>query len=401
MEKQDYPDQLQYPGGPPVPPYDLAGWTLPMQMGIHVEKVATSFKAKTKAVAWSNPTEGPVSGDAGFGYVLDNRSNLSAKAINRLQALGAEVWLAEATLQFGKNVYKPGSYIIKGSEEVNSEVNNLAKETGLNFQGLAEQPEVEMNKLNAVKVGIYKSWVANMDEGWTRWILDQHEFSVDTLHNSDLLEKDLSDYSAIILPSQSKQRILNGYTTGTMPEEYTGGVALQGSLMLQEYVEAGGVLIALDAATDFAIDQFGLPVQNITAGLSSKQFFIPGSLVRARVDPEHPLSYGSQPELAASFSRSRAFKTVTKSRKGEGGNEQTKVAPAPPVEVIVRYGEKDILMSGWAKGQDKYLKNKAAMMSVELGKGQVILFGFKPQFRGQPRASYRLLFNSIYAGALE
>ena len=215
------------------------------------------------------------------------------------------------------------------------------------------------------------------------------------------MNNDLSVYSAIILPSQSDNRILNGYTVGTMPDEYVGGVGLKGSLKLKEYVEAGGVVIALDAATDFAINQFGLPVENTTARLTSKEFFIPGSLVRANVSQEQFLGNGSQAELAASFSRSRAFKVVVKSRKGEGGNEDIKIAPKPPVETIVKYAEKDILMSGWAKGQDKYLKNKAAMMSVGLGDGHVVLFGFKPQFRGQPRASYRLLFNSIYLGAIE
>jgi glutamine amidotransferase-like uncharacterized protein len=401
MEKQEYPDQFQYPGGPPQPPYDLAGWTLPMQMGVKVKRIEKEFKVKTEHVELAAVENGSVVGESTFGYLLSNQSNLSVTAINKLQKSGAEVWLTDATIQFDKTIYGPGSYVVKATDTINVLVQSLSNEMGLQWQGLQEDPGVTLKKLDKIKVGIYKSWMANMDEGWTRWVLDQHEFVVDTLHNKDIINKSLSDYSAIIIPSQKSNLILNGYTSGTMPDKYVGGIGLAGSIKLKNYVEQGGVIIALDAATDFVINQFGLPVQNITRNLSSKQFFIPGSLVRAVVDQGNMLGYGSQAELATSFSRSRAFKVIVKSRKGEGGNEDTKLAPRPPVEVVVRYAEKDILMSGWARGEDKFLKNKAAMMSVGLGEGKVVLFGFKPQFRGQPRASYRLLFNSIYLGAVE
>jgi glutamine amidotransferase-like uncharacterized protein len=184
-----------------------------------------------------------------------------------------------------------------------------------------------------------------------------------------------------------------------MPDEYTGGIGLEGALRIKQYVEDGGTLITLDAASDFAINQFGLPVRNLTANTNSRSFFIPGSLVRANVDVEQKLAYGMQSEIAASFSRSRAFGTIVKSKKGEGGIEKTADAPKPEIDIVVRYGEKDILMSGWAKGENQYLKNKAAMMDVAFGDGNIILFGFKPQFRGQPRASYKLMFNAILAGA--
>jgi hypothetical protein len=186
-----------------------------------------------------------------------------------------------------------------------------------------------------------------------------------------------------------------------MPEHLTGGLGLEGTLKLKQYAEQGGTIITLDAASDFAIQQFGLPVENITANTNSRQFFVPGSLIRAKVDVENPLAYGVQPEIATSFSRSRAFKTIVKSQKGEGGLEKTAAPPMPPVKTVVYYADKDILMSGWAKGQNKYLKNKGAMMDVSLGEGHVILFGFKPQYRGQPRASYKLLFNAIISGGMD
>jgi hypothetical protein len=399
MEKQEYPDQYQYPGGPPQPPYDLAGWTLPMQMGIDVVKVTEKFKVKTKELDVLAVEPGRIIGSHSYGYLLSNKENLSYKAFNLLQAKGAEISRTEASAQFDKDVYNPGSFVIKSSSDTDQLVEQLSNELGLTFQGLDKDPGISTTALGKVKLGIYKSWVANMDEGWTRWVMDQHNFDLDTLHDNEVRNADLSQYSAILIPSQSPNRIMNGHYSGTMPDEYTGGIGLEGTLQLKKYVEAGGTLITLDAASDFAIEQFSLPVRNLTEGTSDRSFFIPGSLVRTKVDVEHELGYGMQEELAASFSRSRAFKTITRSKKGEGGVEDTPSAPLPDVDVVVRYADKDILMSGWAKGQDRYLKNNAALMDVKLGQGSVILFGFKPQFRGQPRASYKLIFNAILSGA--
>ena len=160
-------------------------------------------------------------------------------------------------------------------------------------------------------------------------------------------------------------------------------------------MEAGGTLVTLDAASDFAIKQFGLPVENTVADTTDRQFFIPGSLIRAKVDTSHPLAAGTQEELATSFVNSRAFEVVTIPRTQEGGEEQTPEPPEQPVETIVSYAKEDILMSGWALGEEEYIAEKAAMMKVRLGEGSVILFGFRPQFRGQPRATYKLLFNSL------
>lgn len=400
MEKQSYPDQFEYPGGPPLPPYDLAGWTLPMQMGIEVIKAMESFKAKTTALTYLTLEEGVITGTHSYGYLLSNKQNNSYTAFNLLQQAGAEISRLAASAQFDKEVYGPGSFLIKSTPAIDEKVLAITKELGLSFQGLDMDPGVSTSSISKIKVGIYKSWRANMDEGWTRWVLEQHEFALDTLHDADVRDNDLAGYAAIIVPSQSPGRILNGHRLGTMPQELTGGLGLEGTLKLKQYVEQGGTLITLDAASDYAIAQFGLPVENVTANKSTREFFIPGSLVRVRVDVENPLAYGVQPEIAASFSRSSAFKRMVKSQKGEGGLEKTAAPPLPPVKTVVSYADKDILMSGWAKGEDKYLKNKGAMMDVSLGNGHVILFGFKPQYRGQPRASYKLLFNAILSGGM-
>ena len=181
----------------------------------------------------------------------------------------------------------------------------------------------------------------------------------------------------------------------TMPEEYTGGIGLSGTLALKKYVENGGRIIALDASSDFVINQFGLPLRNAVSSVPSTSFFIPGSLVSLKVDDD-PLTMGMQKNSVAYFVRSRAFSIVELSKTGEGGVEQRKQPPSQPVKVLARYAKENILLSGWAIGEKKYIGGKIAMASVSLGKGEVVLIGFRTQHRAQPRGTFKLLFNGLY-----
>lgn len=402
MEPQDYPTLLEYPGGPPDPPYDLAGWTLPMQMGVEVDRIDTEFDFSGSQITEQVvPEPGNISGNASYGYVLSHKPNASAKAANQLMADGQQVYWTKSEFSNGGNDYEAGSIIITNGNNTEEAVEKAAENHGLDFHGLGEQPNVDLYQIDRPKVGLYKSWVANMDEGWTRWVLENYEFEVDTLHDGDLVQRDLSQYHSIIIPDQRPSRILNGHKPGTMPEKYTGGMGLEGALALKNFVNDGGTLLAFDSASDFVINQFGLPVKNVAEGLSNTQFFIPGSLIRAEVSDEYPLAYGMQPEIAASFSHSRAFEIEEIDREGEGGKEDIKKAPAPPIDIPVKYAGDDLLMSGWALGEKEYLGNNAAMMNVQYGQGNVVLYGFRPQFRGQPRGTYKLIFNPLFISTMD
>jgi len=398
MEKQQYPNRRRSPNGPPEPPYDLAGWTLPMQMGVEVIKADSAFAFEGETLrADVQPAPGSVTGRSGFGYVLNHQDNNSVLAVNRLLKAGAKVsWAADA-FEAQKTEFEAGSYVLECSQE---QAARLAEELGLHLHGLRRKPKTELLTLSPARIGLYKSWVANMDEGWTRWLLKSYEFEVDTLHDEDIRTADLSVYHAIILPHQRASSILHGHAPNTMPEPYTGGMGLEGALALKDYVETGGTLLALDAASDFAIEQFGLPLRDVTAGVSPNSFFIPGSLVRITLNQAHPLAYGMPQETAASFVRSRAFQPLRLSRKGEGGWADIPEAPRADVEIVARYATDDLLMSGWAMGEKRYLANKAAVVRVPFGKGDVILFGFRTQFRGQSRATYKLLFNALHGASL-
>lgn len=397
MELQKYPDQFEYPGGPPKLPYDLAGWTLPMQMGIEVNKVKNDFIAKSETITdYIRISPGRLKGSGGFGFLLNTKSNQSFRAINQFLHKGAEVYRITSELKNGDKIFPAGSFIVRQiSDRIASEI---LDKTGIDALKISSMPSVEKIQIRTPKVGIYKSWIANIDEGWTRWLLqNQYEFSLDTLHDIDIQTKDLLQYTSIILPSQSASAMLNGYNIQQMPKTYTGGLGQKGAYALEQYVRRGGTIIAFDAASDFMIEQLGLPVKDIVKGLDSRNFFIPGSLIKATVDKKSPLAWGVRDIVATSFQRSRAF-TITKSAlRSHDGKTEGDSSLNPEVEVVVKYSPdvSDLLMSGWMLG-GKNIAGKPAMVRVPYGEGSVVLFAFRPQFRGQPRGTYKLIFNSIF-----
>ncbi len=383
LTKQEYPIQKKYPGGPVKPPYDLAGWTLPYQMDVEVIEVKNKIDLETSPLT-DALKKGIFTSGKGNYFQFSAEHNDSYKLINRLTKEGIEV-------HFDK---KSKLYIAEISPRG---LEKIGQELVMNGEFIKSRPEEDTHLISTKKVGIYKSWVANMDEGWTRFVLDQYEFDWDTLHDDNISQSDLSIYDAIILPSQSSNRILNGHTEGTMPPEFCGGLGIEGTLKLQKYVQNGGTLISFDKASNFVIDQFGLPLKSTTKGVESSKFFIPGSLISAEVSMKNLLTVGMSEEVSVSFSRSNAFDIIKKSNKGEGGLEYTvDKAPTPAVNKLVSYSKENILKSGYATNPKKYIGGKIAMASIADGKGQYIVFGFRPQFRGQSHATYKLIFNSIF-----
>lgn len=242
------------------------------------------------------------------------------------------------------------------------------------------------------RYALYKSSIPSMDEGWTRWLLREGQgyrvncnATVESVSNADIRKADSRTLGgkrtdAIVFPDQSANQILNGYAKGSMPDEYVGGVGKEGVAKLKKFVEEGGTLVFLNSASDFAIEQFGLPVRDVTKGLPRKDFFIPGSILRTEINTNSPIAKGMPKESIAWFEDSPAFDIAQDAR----------------VEVIARYptDPKNVLLSGWALGAEK-IAGKAALVSIPMGKGKIVLFGFRPQYRAQSLATYPLLFNAI------
>ncbi len=245
-------------------------------------------------------------------------------------------------------------------------------------------------------IGLYKSHVPSMDEGWTRWILHSSFNHYVKLEDKQIKLGEFTyarppavnqKYSAIIIPDQPPRTLLEGHRPGTMPPEYTGGLGQEGVKALREFVEEGGTLVFLNRASEFAIEQFKLPVRNIVAGLSRKEFYVPGSIVRIELDPSHHIAAGMPRESIAWVENSPVFEVEQK--------ENSDGTHGPQARVVGWYPkDKDPLLSGWLLGGDR-VKGKAALVEVTMGKGRVVLFGFRPQYRGQSLATYPLLFNAL------
>jgi hypothetical protein len=247
---------------------------------------------------------------------------------------------------------------------------------------------------------IYRSHVPSIDEGWTRWVFEHYgrQKCVDyaSLKDNEVLSGDLhTRFDAIIIPDQPRAAIFNGYRSGAMPPEYTGGLGAEGVKALREFVEGGGTLVCLNRASDFAIEQFKLPLRDVVAGLPRTDFYVPGSILRIELDTSHPIAAGMPKESIAWAEDSPVFEVLSGTGVPPVGIGDTAKTPVPQVRVIAWYPkDKDPLLSGWLLGGDR-IKGKAALVEVTMGKGRIILFGFRPQYRGQSLATYPLLFNAI------
>jgi hypothetical protein len=234
------------------------------------------------------------------------------------------------------------------------------------------------------RLGLYQSHVPSMDEGWTRWVFEEHDLAYRSLRDADVRAGNLrAKYDAIVIPDQSPRALLEGHRRGTMPEEFTGGLGKEGVRALREFVERGGTLVALNQASNFAVEQLNLPVRDVTGGLRRTEFFVPGSILRTVLDTTHPVAQGMPRESVAWFESSPAFEIKSDPRA------------LVRVKVIARYPQSGTpLLSGWLLGEE-HLRGRAALIEVGLGEGRVYLFGFRPQYRAQSLATYPLLFNAV------
>jgi hypothetical protein len=236
---------------------------------------------------------------------------------------------------------------------------------------------------------IYRSHVPSMDEGWTRWVLEHQAKCLFylTLKDAEIRQGNLkARFDTILIPDQSVRTILNGYATAAMPAEYTGGIGAEGVKALREFAENGGTLVFLNRASNFAIQQFKLPLKDVVSGLPRTDFYVPGSILGIELDESHPVASNMPKESIAWVEDSPVFEVEKETNDGVGPSD---------VRIIARYPkEKDPLLSGWLLGGDR-IKGKAALVEVKVGKGRMILFGFRPQYRAQSLATYPLLFSAL------
>lgn len=396
IEVQVFPEIRLSSDGEPLSPYDVTAWSLPIQMGVKCVSVDQSFQAELERLTAPPYPAGKVLGASSTGYAISHRFNNTSVAVNRLTKANHAIFAATSEFADNGKIFEAGTMIIPAEKGIDTELNNIAKDLHLPIFALTQKLPPGLKKITPVRLGLYKPWRASMDEGWTRWLLEQFEFDLTSVHNDMIKSGDIiKKFDVLVIPDIDKETIIDPKPGSSkeakfyrpLPEQYEGGIGKEGVKILKEFVQNGGTLITLDNSCMLPIDEFPLPVTNTTENVSRSEFNAPGVMLKVHVDPTHPIGWG-MPETAAAFvSRSPAFVTS----QPFGAVERT---------VVARYPEEPLLLSGWIKGENR-LHRKAAIVDVKFGKGKVILLGFRVQHRAQPHGTFKLLFNAIHYGAMK
>ena len=419
MERQEYPDRRSYPGGPAESPYDSAGWTLPLQMGVKAIEVSAAFHIRLDLVeniqpsAFRDPIDWPT--DRPPGFVTHRTANEDYVVINELIRKGDQLFV----LNREHEGHPVGSIVARQGGNIRSlreRIGTTKDQSAARFYPLESlPPDDALTPMKPPRTALYQPWTASMDEGWTRLVLEKFRFPYTSIHNAEIRAGSLRDrYDCIIIPDLSARSILEGRSDKRTPPPYAGGIGDDGAMQLERFVRDGGTLVLMDSATELATDVLRMPVRDVLRGVPRDKFFCPGSLLRIRVDNTHPLGYGFDDEAAAYFVRSRAFATGEEALRParKKGKKEDASSPAMtdariaerveafPVTTVVSYSENLVLLSGWVLGEE-YLRGRAAVAEIACGDGRIVLLGFRVQFRGQPHNTFKLLFNAIYRSTLD
>jgi hypothetical protein len=379
LEKQTYPEVRRAPNAPAEAPYDVSAWSLGMQFGV---KTAFASTALPKDLQLEKIQDTPKfvleAGHGGNTWTFPYDGALSAMVVNRLLKDGAKVI-----------VLKPAGHGVPLIQVTGKPESWMRATAGFEIRPIAA-PATRAQSLSIPlrmpRVGMYQSWTSNMDEGWTRWVLDHYEFPYTVLHNADVKAGKLRErFDAIVLPDQRPKDVLEGNDFSSIVPEYRGGLGDTGWQALHDFVDAGGTLISMGEASNLLVDKLPLPVKELKRTLNREQHFAPGTIVNLQIDTTHPLGLGVAADTYGFYINSPFFQLV------EGFSSQK-------VSVVARYPNVDVKASGWLRGED-LMFGRAAVVAVEMNPGKVVLFGIRPQHRAQTHATFPLLFNALYWSA--
>ncbi len=385
LSTQRYPEVKLTAGNEIVRPYDVSAWSLPLMMGVTVERTTLP----EGLVPWKPSAERPPVDGAAFAFALGGSEG--AKVVNAgLRSAGGRVAMLRAAADAGGTTWPPGTIFFDASAARAA----AAKAEPWTYWAVVDAIPVAAAKLAAPRVGLYKPWLASMDEGWTRFVLEQYGFAPKSLDNKAIKAGKLrASFDAIVLPDVAKEVLATGKPKrepeqiqywAEYPPEYAGGLDKEGADGLRAFVAAGGTLVAMSAATEYVIEEFKLPVRNVLAGAKPDEFGAPGALLRVAVSPDHPVTRGLPPEVAVFQDKPLAFETAL---------------PGAEMErwVLATYpsAAQDILLSGWMRGEER-LTRRAAAVALTHGEGKIVLLGFRPQHRAQTPVTYPFLFNALY-----
>jgi hypothetical protein len=431
LEKQVYPDLRLFPGGPPEPPYDVTGHTLWMLMGVTVDQIDHPFEAALELQKTIAPVPAATPARPNGAYLIGPESYGVFKIIAELQKAAVPTFRAATAFEAAGRTFAPGTFVIPPVPAAQKIVESSVKSLGIPVYAADKAPAVDGFRLKpGTKVGLFKG-ANNMPSGWLMWMLEQYGINHEIVKAQDFQGDLKAKFDVILLPSGiSRQRIVNGLDMKRNdPAEWgwAAGVGEDGWTKLRAFVNDGGTLLAIGSAVDTAMQLLDLPIEKAlpettrgsgrNAGGQQRQvpagevdralrdaftspaqlmhvlrdrvadpqnlFYCPGSLLQNEFDPAHPVAWGMPEQWPVFFESDQVYRL----RPGFGVD----------VEVASRYPRENILQSGWLLGEE-YLKDQANVVSFRIGKGYVVTYGSQIDFRTQPRATFKLLFNGLFHG---
>ncbi len=384
-----YPDNsyTRTADGEPIRPYDMSGDVLAEFMGVRVDEARTPLETDLVVVTERELPSGEVAGSAPDGYLVEGALNDGFRAVNRLFAAGASVSRVTAD---GAGA-AAGDFVVAAGTDPGL-LREIAAATGVGFA--AAPAGATTAPLSQQRIGMYQRFYGgNMDEGWTRWLLEDFDFEYTSLFDEEILAGDLHErWDVIILPADSKTMMLGpspdapsggrGPDPAATPPEFRSGFGKEGAEALDAFVRAGGTLVTFAQAGQLVLDEFDVPVRDAVAGQWGNEFWAPGSTLRVSVDTGSRFAWGMPEDaLVAYLAGGQVYETVPGRRSAD-------------VRRVVTYRDRDLLQSGWLLGEEA-IASKASMVSVAHGDGEIVMIGFRAQHRAQTHGTFKLFFNAL------
>ena len=406
LEIQHYPNIAEYPDGPLQRPYDVTAQTLPLLFGVSAVAVKDSFDVQASAVDRAKPTLTRFKKSAnGNGYLIADQTNSSLYALFDLLKQGVTAYrLTGAGAE-------PGTIYIPAQAGIGEKLQALAQKYPIEIHSAPSVPAGTALKVRLPRIALYQSWVASMDEGWTRFIFDQNGIPYTRLVDADIRKGNLNDrFDVIVLPDNAARAITTGRggfgeggepgapapqatnsetpsragraaqggegRSPRIPPEFTGGLGDDGVASLKAFTENGGTIVTLNKASQVYVNKNSNPVSDAEASFDRKAFYIPGSILQISVDTTNPIAFGSTPTVPIFYENGPTFHV---------SGDATSVAS---------FATDKPLLSGWIQGGE-LLKGTSAIALEPQGKGRLVLFGFRPQYRAISEVTYKFLFNAL------
>ncbi|MFC2161434.1 M14 metallopeptidase family protein [Acidobacteriota bacterium] len=405
FEPQNHPDDIPYPGAPPTPTYDVAGWTLAFQMGVKFDRILDGFDGPFEKISdIVSPSGGLVSGTNGAaGYLFSHQVNDSFIAINRLLKSGENIYWLKEQIQSNGKTYPVGTFYIPAKSSTSGKLESISQDIGLQFEGIKTKPKGSALTLRPIKIGLWDQYGGSSGSGWMRWILEQFEFPFELVFPPTLDAGNLnSQFDVLIFPGgaipgfSANSRQSSSASLEGIPEEFrnrVGRVTADKTIpQILEFMKGGGTVLTIGSSTNLVFHA-KLPIKNALLEkqpdgterqLSSEKYFVPGSILQAKVNNSIPIAHGIPERVDLTFSRSPVFKILPDS-------------DASRIHPVAWFDTPDPLRSGWAWGQH-HLEGCISIVEGEVGKGKLFAFGPEIGFRGQPHGTFKFLFNGIYYG---